>query len=70
MTTSYNNTNSRTPTHIAYSVRNYGEGKSQWTRIGAVWPHRDEQGFSLMLNAMPLDGRIEIRPTEANDAAQ
>ena len=67
MTTTQNNQTQNpnkgsAPTHIAYTVRNYGDGKSQRTRIGAVWPHKDGQGFGLTLEAMPFDGRIEIRP--------
>ena len=65
MTNAFNNQNQskgNAPTHIAYTVRGYGDGKSQWTRIGAVWPHKDGQGFGLTLEALPLDGRVEIRP--------
>jgi hypothetical protein len=52
------------PTHIAYQVRDGGDDRF-WTRIGAAWPHKDGRGFSLQLDAVPLDGRIALR--EAGD---
>ena len=52
------------PTHIAYQVRDSGDD-GFWTRIGAAWPHKDGKGFSLQLDAVPLDGRIALR--EAGD---
>jgi hypothetical protein len=50
------------PTHIAYHVRDRGEGKKGfWTRIGSAWPHADGNGFNLQLEVMPLDGRVSLR---------
>ncbi len=56
---------SKTPTHIAYHVRE-GQGKDGfWTRIGAAWQHRDGQGFNIQIETLPLDGRITLRvPSE------
>lgn len=54
----------KSPTHSAYSVREYGKGKSFWTKIGAVWPHDDGQGSTLQLEMMPLDGKVVIRPVK------
>lgn len=54
-------TNSKAPTHIAYHVRDREGGKGFWTRIGSAWPHADGQGFSIQIEAMPLDGRITLR---------
>jgi len=58
----------KTPTHIAYQVRE-GQGKKRyWTRIGAAWPHSDRQGFNIQLEAVPLDGRVTLRvATEKKD---
>lgn len=48
------------PTHRIYCVA--GEGKSaNWTEIGAAWPNRDGNGFSISYNAIPLTGRIVMR---------
>jgi hypothetical protein len=53
----------KAPTHIAYTVREREGSKGFWTRIGSVWPHNDGKGFSLQLDALPIDGRIAIRVT-------
>jgi hypothetical protein len=48
------------PTHRIYNVT--GKGKSvNWTVIGAAWPNRDGQGFSITCDAVPLSGRIVMR---------
>jgi hypothetical protein len=64
----------RKPTHRLYRV--LGDGQSAiWTPIGAAWPNKDGQGFNIMCDAVPLQGRIVLRliterteePTVAND---
>jgi hypothetical protein len=52
---------SKTPTHVAYQVRDTEEGKGFWTRIGAGWPHADGNGFNIQIDNLPLDGRIVLR---------
>jgi hypothetical protein len=52
---------SKSPTHIAYHVRNREGSEGFWTRIGAAWPHADGNGFNLQLETYPLDGRITLR---------
>ncbi len=52
---------SKTPTHVAYQVRDREGGKAIWTRIGAAWAHADGNGFNLQIEAVPLDGRITLR---------
>jgi len=55
-------TNSKSPTHIAYAVREAkDQGKGFWTRIGAAWPHQDGKGFNVQLDCVPLDGAIQLR---------
>ena len=53
-------TSGKTPTHIAYQVRDGGQ-KGYWTRIGAAWPHKDGKGFNIQLECMPFDGKISLR---------
>ena len=56
---------SKTPSHAAYQVRETGNGKSFWTRIGSAWAHGDGKGFSIQLDAVPLDGAVTLRvPSE------
>ena len=63
-----NETASKAPSHIAYQVRDREGQKGFWTRIGSVWPHADGKGFSVQLEALPIDGRIAIRvATEKKD---
>ena len=52
---------SKSPTHIAYHVRNRDGGKGFWTRIGSAWAHTDGNGFNLQIETVPLDGRITLR---------
>jgi len=47
---------SNKPTHRIYSVTKRTSGESDWTEIGAAWPHKDGKGFSLKLNLLPLNG--------------
>jgi hypothetical protein len=58
------------PSHIAYQVRDgKGQEKGFWTRIGVAWTSRDEKGFVIQLNAIPLDGKIVLRLAESKDNA-
>ena len=51
------------PSHIAYQVRD-GEKDSYWTRIGVAWATKDGKGYTIQLNAVPLDGKIVLRVNE------
>ena len=58
------------PSHVAYQVREgKGDNKSFWTRIGVAWTSKDEKGFVIQLNAVPLDGKIILRLPEPKDNA-
>jgi hypothetical protein len=51
----------------AYCVREYevnGEKKSEWIRIGVNFPHRDGKGGELVLDCIPLNGRIVYRKSK------
>ena len=53
---------SKTPSHIAYHVRDREGGKGFFTPIGAAWQHKDGKGFNVQLDGLaPLDGRISLR---------
>jgi hypothetical protein len=64
----------RRPTHRLYRVQ--GDGSAAiWTPIGAAWPNKDGQGFSISCDAVPLTGRIVMRlitdrPQETEGAQQ
>lgn len=53
-------TGSKSPTHIAYQVRD-GKDKSYFTRIGVAWLNKDGKGLNVQLECVPLDGRITLR---------
>ncbi|MDN3277838.1 hypothetical protein QWJ07_26480 [Frankia sp. RB7] len=49
------------PTLIAYAVKDRGEDKKAfWTRIGAAWPLKERAGYTIELDAVPVDGRIVL----------
>ncbi len=55
----------------AYAVQDGRKGqKSYWTRIGRLFPHEDGKGHDLLLNALPVNGRIVIRQEEPRDQVE
>jgi len=55
------------PTHRLFRVVGKGEA-AIWTPIGAAWANKDGQGFSIALEAIPLQGRVLMRLiTERSD---
>jgi hypothetical protein len=60
MTTTQKNDSAKSPTHIAYHVRD-NRGKGFFNRIGVAWPHKDGKGFTVEVACVPLDGRISLR---------
>jgi len=57
------------PTHHAYVVSGDGDRKS-WTRIGAAWANKDGGGFNIVLDAIPVSGRLTLRTPSAKDAVE
>ena len=57
----------RQPTHRAYSVIRREGQDDYWLNIGLVFPHKDDGGFNIMLQAFPLDGKIVCREITADD---
>jgi hypothetical protein len=54
--------NGKKPALIAYSVKDARDAaqKAIWTRIGAAWAHENGPGYSIRLDALPIDGRIVL----------
>ncbi len=62
------NTANKKPSHFIYTVREGGENSTDyWTKIGVAFEHNDNKGFSLLLDAMPFDGKLSIRKPEPKD---
>ena len=61
------------PTHIAYVVtKSAKEGsKGNWTEVGAVWPHKNGEGFDLVITeGISVHGRVVIRKNEPKPAKE
>ncbi len=55
------------PVLIAYSAKRHkGLGRAHWRRIGAAYPHDEGAGLTIILDLIPLDGRIIL--LERDDA--
>ena len=56
----------------AFSVRNYdldGEKHAEWTKLGIGFAHQDGKGINLVLQSLPIDGKIVMRLHEKDDSA-
>ena len=63
------------PTHLVYHVTGRGEQDNEekrgfWTKIGAAWPHKDGKGFTVLVETMPLNGRLILRDWEETETEQ
>lgn len=57
------------PVYQACTVIKREGADDWWCNIGAAFAHADGNGLNLMLQALPLDGKIVLRPPkdETND---
>ena len=58
------------PTHEAFAVRNFerdGKPDASWLRVGVAFAHRDGKGFDVVLDAVPVGGRVVVREMRARD---
>ena len=54
------------PAYRAYTVikrepKANGDNNDYWLNLGAVFPHEDGEGFNVLLQSLPLDGKIVLR---------
>jgi hypothetical protein len=49
------------PTHRAYVVVKREGADDFWINVGAAFAHTDGKGFNIMLQALPIDGKIVLR---------
>ncbi len=57
-------------TYLAYSVQDGKDSdRSFWTKIGVAFDHKDGEGINIVLDCMPLNGRVVLRKPkkEEND---
>lgn len=58
------------PTHRAYTVIRR-EGKDDyWLNLGVCFEHEDHEGYNLLLQALPLDGKIVLRTYKEEEDEQ
>ena len=52
---------SHQPTHKAFTVIKREGKEDYWLDIGVAFPHKDGRGFTVKLQAIPLDAKIVCR---------
>jgi hypothetical protein len=60
---------SKKPAYLAYHVRDTGDSKGFWTRVGAAWKNRDDS-LTVQLDCLPIDGRVVLRLPKENSEAE
>ena len=58
------------PTFRAFTVVKRPEKEDFWLNLGVAFPHEDGDGFNLLLQALPLDGKIVLRTYKEDEAEQ
>jgi hypothetical protein len=58
------------PTHRVYTVIRREGQDDYWLNIGLAFPHKDGNGFNIVLQALPLDGKIVCREVAEEDEAE
>jgi len=62
---------SQQPAFRAFTVVKREGADDFWLPIGAAFPHQDGEGFNLVLQALPIDGRVVLRtPKDESDSGQ
>jgi hypothetical protein len=50
------------PAYRVYSViRRENKEDDFWLNLGVAFPHEDGEGFNLLLQGLPLDGKLVLR---------
>jgi hypothetical protein len=57
------------PTYQAYTVVKREGQDDFWLNIGAAFMHQDGEGFNIVLQALPINGKIVLRPPKAQAEA-
>ena len=50
------------PSFTAYTVHKREGQDDFWIAIGAAFMHQDGDGYNVVLQALPVDGKIVLRP--------
>ena len=49
------------PSHRAYTVIKRENKDDFWLNVGVAFAHDDGEGFNILLQAAPLDGKLVLR---------
>jgi hypothetical protein len=52
----------RGPVYQAYTVVKREGADDFWINVGAAFEHADGKGLNVILQALPIDGKIVLRP--------
>ena len=58
------------PAYRAYTVIKREGKEDYWLNLGIVFKHDDGEGFNLLLQALPLDGKIVLRTYKEREEEQ
>lgn len=58
------------PAFRAYTVIKREGQDDFWLPIGAAFVHQDNDGYNIVLQALPIDGRVVLRAPKEDDASQ
>jgi hypothetical protein len=58
------------PAYRAYTVVKREGQEDFWLAIGAAFMHQDGDGYNLVLQALPIDGKVVLRLPKEDKAEQ
>jgi hypothetical protein len=58
------------PSHRVYTVIRREGQDDYWLNIGLAFLHKDGNGFNIVLQALPLDGKIVCREISDDEPAE
>ncbi len=62
-----NSKTTQRPSHNVYSVKEGNGDKDFWMKLGVAFAHKDGMGFSIILEALPVDRKLTIRPIQKKE---
>ena len=57
------------PAFNAYTVIKKDGADDFWQKVGAAWAHGKGGGYNVVLQSIPLDGKIVLLPPKDDDDA-
>ncbi len=55
------------PVYQAYTVIKREGQDDYWMNLGAAWRHADGEGLNILLHALPINGKIVLRPPKRDE---